>query len=189
MPGAFLFKNFLTKPEAQKLLAWARELEQGGQFKPAAIGKNELKQQNSEVRSDEICWLDRTDREESEMVFQIFSDLMLMGKRELLLPIKRFECHFAKYETGNRYLPHRDRHKKNPSRLLTCVLYLNDLSDEDGGTLVIYGNDGEKALVQPEAGTLVFFDSHLLHEVKPAFQPRWSLTGWMRDDLYPGLNL
>ena len=164
------------------------ELDQSHQFKPAAIGKNELKQRNTEVRSDEICWLDRTERAESEMVFQIFSALMQMAKRELLLPIKRFECHFAKYEAGNYYLPHRDRHIKNPSRLLTCVLYLNDLTLADGGTLVIYGEGGEKVQVQPESGTLVFFDSHLLHEVKPAFQQRWSLTGWMRDDLHPGLN-
>ncbi|HCN73582.1 MAG TPA: hypothetical protein DIS96_18500, partial [Pusillimonas sp.] len=68
------------------------------------------------------------------------------------------------------------------------TLTLNESwTTEDGGELCLYESEQsprENATrITPAPGRLVIFRSDLVwHEVLPGQKPRWSLTGWLRDD-------
>jgi predicted 2-oxoglutarate/Fe(II)-dependent dioxygenase YbiX len=85
---------------------------------------------------------------------------------------------FLRYGPNGRYRAHRDRadnqHTEAARRLVSVVLFLNDARSEvgfRGGQLRLYGLMGTGPHEQigfdmdPEAGTLIAFDSRLLHEV------------------------
>lgn len=165
----------------------ARSLEEQGALRLAKVGKGDLKQRIPEVRKDKIFWVDQFQTPLRKELESFYLDLIAIAKRGLFLPAKRFECHFAKYEPGDYYKRHQDQHKFMPSRLLTCVFYLNDLAPEEGGDLIIYDEELRPIRISPEKGRMIIFDSQLEHEVRPCSKDRWSLTGWIRADL-PGFN-
>lgn len=181
--------DFLNPSLVQQLLDWCLEIEKQRGLRPASIGKGTLKSFNEDVRSDKIYWLDDFQSSPGQLVFQLFQSLQNLARKEFYLPVKRFECHFSKYEKGNFYRKHRDRHSFNPSRLITCVLYLNEVKKGQGGELILYDENAHPILIRPEPGRIVIFDSSLEHEVRPCLNERWSLTGWLRSDSLPGFWL
>jgi Rps23 Pro-64 3,4-dihydroxylase Tpa1-like proline 4-hydroxylase len=67
----------------------------------------------------------------------------------------------SKYFVGKHMGPHVDAHDDDPSKTISCVLYLND--NYEGGEL----NFPEKGfMIKPEAGSLIIFPSKCLHESK-----------------------
>ena len=90
--------------------------------------------------------------------------------------------HFARYQRGDFYQKHLDAFTGRSSRVLTTVCYLNDVAS--GGALQIYDdNDSPLLQVQPQASTLVLFESaRFPHEVLPADSTRFSIAGWFRID-------
>ncbi|MEC9281768.1 MAG: 2OG-Fe(II) oxygenase [Bdellovibrionota bacterium] len=186
--GYFSQNAFLPADLLDFLAGRAQLLAEKDLFREAAIGKGLIKTKNESIRSDEIRWIDERDLS-YEHVNGFLSPLIDMVKRELFLPIKRFESHFAHYPVGSLYKRHSDRHKNSPSRLLTCVIYLTDMEDGDGGELVIYPEKGSNVKIQPKAGKLVLFKSELEHEVLLARKDRWSLCSWLRDDIDSVISL
>ena len=182
-------ENFLNSQQIKSLKQWAHQIEDEGLLREAAIGKGFKKERNQTIRSDKIRWIDNFTTDEGALVSSLFSGLQTIARSKLYLPARRFECHFAKYEVGDFYKRHSDRHSFLPGRLLTCVLYLSDLQPGEGGELILYDEDLRPIKIIPQAGRIVVFDSALEHEVRAAQKERWSLTGWIRDDLLPGLNL
>lgn len=178
--------NFLSPSLADYLLTYAKDNKES--FQPAKIGKGNLKQRKASVRSDSIMWLENFESPEEILVKQIFDSLKIIIRKEFYLPAKRFECHFAKYEPGSFYKVHQDRHQNKPGRLVSCVLYLNQC-DKNAGNLVIYDEELRPIRIKPSPGKIVVFDSSLEHEVTPTKSDRWSLTGWIRDDINPGLRI
>lgn len=103
---------------------------------------------------------------------------------------------FLLYEQGDYFAPHVDWHDNHdygiPTRLISFVLFLN-VSGPDtyqGGELVLYvprpGLVQTAVTVaqlglglQPEAGMLITFDPHLMHEVKAVYGgQRLTVAGW-----------
>ena len=181
--------NFLTPEQVDLLLRRAQTVEEEGLLKKAAIGKGDHKKRDSEIRSDKIKWINDFSGSTGELIHSIFGGLQSLAKSELYLPAKRYECHFAKYEKGDLYKRHSDRHSFLPGRLITCVVYLSDLEEGSGGELILYDEELRPIKVVPKAGRIVVFDSAIEHEVKPSGKTRWSLTGWLREDLHPGLRV
>lgn len=181
--------DFLNKSQVQILLDQAIQAEKNGLLKQAAIGKGDMKTRDESIRSDKIHWLEQFNTPGGQLAQQIFEGLLGLARKKLFLPARRFECHFSKYEKGDAYLRHSDRHSFLPGRLLTCVVYLSDLERNHGGELILYDEDLRPVKITPSAGRLVVFDSGLEHEVRATRQPRWSLTGWLREDLHPGLRI
>ena len=181
--------NFLDSQTIKDLLLCAQSLEEEGLFKKAKIGKGTNKRQKSEIRSDKIYWIESGTFERFNIIDQIYGGLKELCKEHLFLAIKRYESHFAKYGVGDFYKTHKDRHQTSPSRVITCVVYLSDLRDQDGGQLILYDRNNRPQSILPRAGKVVVFDSELEHEVKPCLVERWSLTGWLRDDIHPGLHI
>ncbi len=181
--------HFISDVQVSLLLDWALTIEQEGLLQAAQVGKGLRKKQVADIRSDKIFWIDNFVSERGLFLKEFYEGLQLIALRDLYLPSKRFECHFAKYEKGSFYKLHRDRHAEKPGRLLTCVLYLTDWKTNGGGELVLYDEELRKVVIHPEPGRVVVFDSALEHEVAKSFGDRWSLTGWVRSDLHPGLRL
>ncbi len=174
--------SFIENTQVEVFKTWGLHLESEGRLKKARIGKGVFKKVKESIRSDEIHWIDDFESPAGAVLSHIYTGLLQVARRELFLPIKRFECHFAKYDKGDHYKKHRDRHRMMPARVLSCVLYLSTLNGDDGGELILYHPDGETFTIHPEAGRMILFDSSIEHEVRPCKAERWSITGWLRTD-------
>jgi PKHD-type hydroxylase len=68
---------------------------------------------------------------------------------------------------------------RNMNRKLSFVLFLNDVSEYEGGKLLLY-NATEPLIPEALKGTIVFFPSYVLHEVTPVTKgTRNTLVGWV----------
>ena len=137
----------------------------------------------ADVRGDRIRWLDERPHDAAEAAaFALLDALRVACNRSLMAGLVEFEGHYALYPPGTSYARHRDRFRDDDTRVLSCVLYLNDdWRRDDGGALRLYVEGGQAIDVWPEAGTLVAFLSERFdHEVLPARRPRLALTGWFR---------
>lgn len=115
--------------------------------------------------------------------------------RHFYLSLKRHEFHFARYDAGYGYSTHLDQHQGQPHRQISLILYLNpQWGEEDGGELCMFclkDHSVETGRIRPRHNRLVLFRSGLIpHAVLPCTRPRWSLTGWFRndDDALPAQN-
>lgn len=165
---------------SRALLSFAQKRLEMNRFRRARIGKGLGKKLNREVRKDQIYWVEEWNVQPFVPYHEVLSHLTAALRRELFLPIKRFEGHLAYYAPGGHYLPHVDRHQVEPHRLISTVLYLNDVNE--GGELLLY-TDKREVRIQPKLSKLIVFRSDLLHEVLPTQEDRFSLTSWFRDDV------
>jgi len=155
-----------------------------GTLRPAAIGRGETQQVRSEVRGDQIAWLDGASAAQQGFL-QEMEALRLALNTSLFLGLFEYEGHLALYPPGAFYRRHLDQHQDSDSRLVSCVAYLNaDWQPSHGGELRLFVGDGteERAIdIAPRAGTLVcFLSSVTYHEVLETQVPRYSVTGWFR---------
>ncbi len=179
--GHWASTDLIPPPLTSNLLEMAKSKLKRDLFQEAHVGKGLKKTLAKTIRRDEIFWIDNWEREHLCDYYSILQNIQDTLRKELFLPLKRFEGHFAHYQKGAFYLKHTDRHSVQAHRLLTIVLYLNSV---DGGELVIFDEHGqEKMAIFPEPSKLVIFDSALSHEVRPTLSSRFSLTGWFRDDV------
>ena len=178
--------DFLDTETISALREEFRELASTGSFREAAVGNKDNHRIRSDIRSDEILWLEAAPGKGArQRCLARFEQLRLALNRQLQLGLFEFECHYARYLPGAFYRKHFDRFRGDARRILSSVLYLNDRWENgDGGELRLYLGNGENpdhVDVQPVGGTLVLFLSErFAHEVLPARRERLSLTGWFR---------
>jgi SM-20-related protein len=173
----------ISYTQAEALRGFAKSRWQAGAFRPAQIGRGVDKALVTEIRSDQIFWLDTWQEQVLEPMHALLSSLLVSFNRELFLGLRRFESQLARYGEGSLYLRHRDRHQGSPNRWVTVVLYLNTLEPNQGGEILLHLDDGSIYKERPEAGKMLIFLSELEHEVLPLLSgERWSLTTWFRTD-------
>lgn len=176
--GYSVHPNALPPDLAKRLQQQARATE----FSKAGVGRKLDRALNSNVRSDEICWIN-TDTEAGADWLNWAEALQTHLNQRLFLGLFSFESHFAHYAEGDFYKKHLDAFKGEANRVLSLVVYLNaDWQPDDGGELVIYNENGEKLRrVSPDLGTVVvFLSEEFPHEVLPAQRDRYSIAGWFR---------
>jgi SM-20-related protein len=172
----------------KELFCYAQEVHRHGQFHLARVGQGAKKTRRQSIRSDEIAWVQDWSSPSLQPAFKLLENIQAELRSFLFLPIKRYESHFAHYPKGSFYKRHRDQHRLNPSRLISCVLYLSPWCQQNKGELVLY-QSGESLRVEPKQGQMILFRSELEHEVLLTHAPRWTLTTWFRDDIIADLNL
>ncbi|MBE0487216.1 2OG-Fe(II) oxygenase [Marinobacter sp.] len=155
----------------------------------AGIGRGASLVEDRSVRRDKIAWLEGFS-EPQALLFRFLDQIKDGLNQRLFLGLKRFEAHYATYQSGDFYKCHRDSFRGRASRVISLVLYLNDdWGLEDGGELQVYssGEGGQPVgLVRPEAGRAVLFLSEEVpHEVLPAKRTRHSIVCWFRQDEVP----
>jgi SM-20-related protein len=113
-------QDFLNTLKSQAL----RQYEQG-LFRPAKIGANLREQQKTEIRSDEICWLETDSSSELARQLNVIKNQL---NQEFFLGLQDIECHFARYGPGAAYAEHLDQssHSASKQRVISLVLYLNN---------------------------------------------------------------
>ncbi len=165
------------------LQAW-----QSGAFDEARVGPAQQLRRVPAIRGDSIHWIDAGRGMAAQKRFLEWSEDLRQALNEYFyLGLQRSEFHYARYGSGQGYARHMDQHRGQPHRRITLILYLTpDRQPGDGGELCLYHPEAperEWQRIAPERGRLVLFRSELLpHAVLPAHRPRWSLTGWFRND-------
>jgi SM-20-related protein len=157
------------------------EVQQNTTLTAAGVGRAGQLQQNSDIRRDRTAWLDGSSQAQQDYL-ALMLQLQQQMNRQCFLGLTHHECHFARYQCGDFYQTHLDAFRGRSNRVLTTVLYLNDVPS--GGELVIYDeNEVELTRVLPQAGLLVTFESERFpHQVLPAEFERFSIAGWFRKD-------
>ena len=188
--GYALMDNFLSAEECTEIRAIIDRHEESGRLKKAGIGTGQDYQINRSIRGDLIRWIEP---EQVAPVTQSYigklSMMMEYINRTLYLSLKDSELHYTVYPPGKRYQRHLDQLRLNDHRRLSVICYLNeDWLPEHGGELRLYiPEEGETERIKdvlPVAGRLICFRSDLLeHEVLPATRHRYSITGWLLDQL------
>ena len=180
--GWSVSKSIIPIDVVRELQHDLQQFQESGSLKKAGIGNKSNKMINSEIRGDEILWFEESNLQSGQNKYwDIVTELRLTINREFFLGLTTIECHFASYPVGSFYKRHLDQFKNSGSRLITCILYLNDdWKTDDAGFLRLYLADGMHD-IYPEAGTFVCFKSEEIeHEVFPTNRVRNSVTGWMR---------
>ena len=181
--GYAVAPNFLEPRVITELRVRARTLEREGLLASAGVGRGSDRTLRTDIRGDRIHWLDEAAPDPAfEPVRRALETLRVAVNRELALGLLEFEGHYALYPAGARYARHKDRFRDDDARVLSIVLYLNDVwRVEDGGALRLFVDERIAIDVAPAGGTLVaFLADRFDHEVLPANRPRISLTGWFR---------
>jgi SM-20-related protein len=180
--------NFVYQAFRKELLKEQTDLLNQGQFKKAAVGKGDQKQVRTEIRSDEVLWMDPMALSPLQAIFwEKIEELKQVLNRRCFLGLKSFEGHFARYPIGSFYKRHLDQFHAVPHRIVTVILYLNESwTEADGGQLRMYfpQEDGSERVedVLPLGGRLVvFLSEEIPHEVLPTKKERISITGWLRN--------
>lgn len=171
--------GFISVGETEVFLSKIKELEQKKLFKLAAIGNKSEKQTNADIRRDSIFWLENKD-ESVSVFFERINELIKNINQHFYLGINDFEFHLAHYPAGAFYKKHKDAFKSDDARKISVILYLNkSWKKENGGELKLY-LENKTETIEPIAGRLVVFESHLEHEVLESKTDRYSITGWLK---------
>ena len=180
--------DFVDEAFRKSLLAEQNDLLNQGKFRHAAIGKGDQKQVRTEIRSDEVLWMDVQSLSPLQAAYwEKITDIQYALNRRCFLGLKSFEGHFARYPIGSFYKRHLDQFHAVPHRVVSIILYLNDSwTEADGGQLRLYfpQEDGSERVedVLPVGGRLVvFLSAEVPHEVLPTQKERISITGWLRN--------
>ncbi|KPQ30461.1 MAG: SM-20-related protein [Marinobacter excellens HL-55] len=155
----------------------------------AGIGRGANLVKDRSVRRDKIAWLEGCS-EPQALLFSFLEQLKAGLNQRLFLGLKRFEAHYATYQSGDFYKRHVDSFRGRASRVISLVLYLNDdWGLEDGGELQVFSSHDEcrpVGLVRPESGrAALFLSEEVPHEVLPARRTRYSVACWFRQDEVP----
>jgi len=166
-----------------KLHRWMEEKEHQGAFKPAGVGKGTRHQNNEAIRRDRILWLpDELGNGVLSELFVLIEAMRAAFNRELYAGLESFEGHFAIYPPGGFYKRHIDTFRDDDARRISFILYLNkSWKPSQGGELRLYLEGNREAVIAPQAGSVVLFDSRKFpHEVLPSEAERRSFTGWFK---------
>ena len=122
-----IINDFIDEEFRKALLIEQTELLDKGMFRHAAVGKGGQKQVRTEIRSDEVLWMDQENLsplqaaywEKIEQIRQVLNQRCFLGLRS-------FEGHFARYPIGSFYKKHLDQFHAVPHRVVTVIVYLNE---------------------------------------------------------------
>lgn len=180
--------GFVDEEFRKALLEEHIELLSQGKFRHAAVGVGEKKQIRTEIRNDQVLWMDAEDLSPLQAEYwEKVEGVRQAVNQRCFLGLRSFESHFARYPIGSFYVRHLDQFQAVPHRLVTVILYLNDSwTPADGGALRMYlpQEDGSEVVedILPLGGRLVvFLSGEIPHEVLPTNKERISITGWLRN--------
>jgi SM-20-related protein len=177
--------DFFTPEEVKALVVILTKRHDAGIFKKAGIGQKTEQQVQTQIRGDQILWLNENSVDATEQAFFLkINDFIKYLNLTCYLGLRGFEFHYALYPIGTFYKRHFDRFRHDSGRKMSVICYLNgNWQATDGGELGIHLPNQQSVKIAPLGGRLVCFEADKLeHEVLPALRERLSLTGWLRTD-------
>ncbi len=173
--------EFLPKEIYQTLRKFFLEHLEQDDFSKAGIGASGNRQIATSIRGDYVYWLSDKRDIDLQQVFLLIEELRQKLNRYCYLSLSGYEFHLAHYPAGTFYRRHIDQFRERNNRMISVIIYLNELWNEgDGGELIIYRDNEVHQKVQPLANRCVMFRSDCVeHEVSLTQISRYSLTGWL----------
>jgi PKHD-type hydroxylase len=193
--------DFLSDDEIKLIIEYSKNIEQ----KPGKVGnphqkdlkksfsidyrtKNENSRSISKIRNSFIKWI-KLNEDTKWLYHKIIKEIHKVNQENYDYILKYIEdLQFSEYDKNYQgfYSKHTDC-SDNESiendfsiRKLSFSIQLSDPKDYEGGELVIY-KDSQKLIAPKEKGTIIFFLSNIVHEVKPVTKgTRYSLVSWVR---------
>jgi len=183
--GYTIVEDFIPSCEVTQLKCRFEYIKHKGKLIKAGIGKHHHHQVEETIRGDYIKWINPQEAtDEVEKLLKCIHEVRTYLNQTCFLGLKDIEAHFAMYPSGTFYRRHVDRFRHNPHRVISFVCYLNDdWQDRHGGNLCLYPSGNAPLTLYPVAGRAVFFLSEMEHEVMLSHRDRYSITGWMLDQL------
>ncbi len=181
--GHYVLDNFLSEEHYQQIRVTIQALQAERCFKPAKIGNQFNKKLNTQIRNDQISWLEPT--HENPGIMAYFSELKKISailNESLFLGLVDYEAHFAVYQPNSFYKKHVDQFISTGERRISCVYYLNqDWLPEFGGELRLYDqHDLPQSTISPLGNRFVCFNSDIPHEVCTTYKTRFSIAAWLK---------
>ena len=193
----FVQRNFLSAAEVDVVRLESRALE-SKQAEIKYSGRGEVARRNIKVRKAEVVDLNAAGDEASQSTALGATIKRLQLTMHILAEALSLsadtEMTLLRYPVGGYYLRHRDRPNASKAmviaarRALSFVLFLTPsgwVASSDGGQLAIWNETNvltdAAALVEvvPAPGTLVIFESALVHEARLTQRERHAIVGWM----------
>lgn len=173
--------EFLPVGHYQRLKEFFLQHLQQEDFSRAGIGHAGNRQVMTSIRGDYIYWLAKERDESLAPVFELLDEMVQRLNRYCFLSLSGYEFHLAHYPAGSFYKKHLDQFKDRSNRMISVIIYLNELwQDGDGGELLIYEDEEITQKIAPSANKCVIFRSDtVVHEVAQTHISRYSLTGWL----------
>lgn len=181
-----ILDNFISTAQVRALNRYIRQLYRQDALKTAGVGSGSDYQKDRNIRGDKIRWIDTAQAgAETKAVLDKLHEWRQILNRECFLGLKDLETHFTFYPSGTFYKKHVDQFRSDDHRKVSFVLYLNEhWQPQHGGQLRLYKADGTTEDVAPLGGRFISFRADVLpHEVLPVGRERYSITGWMLDQL------
>lgn len=175
--------DFLPPPIVAALAVEARRRDAAGEFHAARIGRGTDRIVRSDIRGDRTLWLAERAPAPAEIpLWHTLEALRVALNEAAYLGLFAFEGHYALYPPGAFYRRHRDRFRDDDTRVVSCVIYLNEAwTATDGGVLRLHVSADDARDILPVGGTLVcFLADRYEHEVLAASRERLAITGWFR---------
>lgn len=183
--GYSVLKGFICPILCQQLRQELLTHRHNHNLAPAAIGRDQSRQIQANIRRDKILWLERSSEAQVQFL-ELMHNYLTQFNRQLLLGLRRYEAHFACYEPGDFYGAHKDSFQGRKNRILSSVVFLNESwQTEDMGCLQLLQEDKMTPVedIPPLQGTVAFFLSEdVWHRVQETRRTRLSIAGWFRAD-------
>lgn len=147
----------------------------GGDFSSPG-GKNE------NIRKTTIGWVPTT--EQNAWLYRMLTDAVQRANKEWFgFDLNHIESlQYSIYNEGDFYDAHVDHHYQGVGqypRKLSFSMQLSDPADYEGGDVMLITSQNPFPIPK-EKGTITFFPSYTLHEVKPVTKgTRKALVGWV----------
>ena len=137
---------------------------------------------NDSIRKTTIHWIPTV--EDNAWIFRKLTDVILQANQQWFgFDLNNIEnLQYSVYNEGDFYEKHVDHHFQGAGqypRKLSFTMQLTDPSEYEGGeTMLITAKDPFP--ISKDRGTITFFPSYTLHEVKPITKGiRKALVGWI----------
>jgi len=178
--GFFVVRQFLCDSDIDYLNRWS----QSKKLIKGSVEDDESPH-DFENRDCSILWIrPESDNEKIKNIFEKIKLKIIEVNRNVfqynLTDIEPIQ--YTRYYTGNFYVPHVDTDRElfmaNWCRKLSFSIQLSESTNYEGGDLLAF-TGGEPIIACREKGSMTFFPSFMLHEVKPVTHGvRNALVGW-----------
>ena len=147
-----------------------------------AVGSGEKMDTDTKIRDSKIAFIRSSDKSNNWIFERITGAIVNINRQFWNFELTRMETlQYSEYKIGQFYKEHIDMMYQSPNqgiRKLSFSVQLTDPKEYEGGDVVI--KTGNTDTVHKNKGTIVFFPSYILHEVKPVTKgTRHALVGWV----------
>ena len=146
------------------------------------VGHGDEMKTDTTIRNSNIAFFRSSDESNKWIYERLTGAIININKQFWNFDLTRIETlQYSEYSIGQFYKEHIDMLYQAPNqgvRKLSFTVQLTDPKEYDGGDVII--KNGTNAPIHKNKGTIIFFPSYVLHEVKPVTKgTRHALVGWI----------